>query len=328
MITAQDVNKLRQMTGAGMMDCKKALQESDGDFDKAIDYLRKTGQKLAAKRADRVANQGMTLGAVTPTRTFASIVLISCETDFVAMSDDFKMFTNEVSLLTLEDKPKNLDEAKEMKMADGRTVAEHIIDLIGKIGEKIEFASYECLEGELVQAYNHFGNKLATLVAFDKVVSMEIAADVAMQAAAMSPIALDESAVSQDVIDREREVNIEKTKAELVEKAVEFELKKAGINPTHVDSEEHIDSNTEKGWLTPEQAAQAREIKKTVAEKELANIPEAKITAIAEGRLKKFFKESTLVNQEFIKDSKLTVAQYVAKAGAKVTAFRRVQIGG
>jgi elongation factor Ts len=273
MITAQDVNKLRQMTGAGMMDCKKALTESDGDFDKAIDYLRKTGQKLAAKRADRVANQGMTLAAVEPDyRKFASIVLISCETDFVAMSDDFKAFTQDVSALTLEKRPADLEAAKEMLMGDGRPVVEHVTDLIGKIGEKIEFAAYECLEGELVHAYNHFGNKLATLVAFDKVISMEVVADVAMQAAAMSPVALDEASVSEATKEHELEIAREKAR--------------------------------EQGQ------------------------PETKIEMIAQGSLKKFYKEMTLVNQEFIKDNKITVAQYVAKAGAKVTAFKRVQIGG
>jgi elongation factor Ts len=159
-----------------------------------------------------------------------------------------------------------------MKMADGRPIVEHITDLIGKIGEKIEFAAYEYLEGELVHAYNHFGNKLATLVAFDKVISMEVAADVSMQAAAMSPVALDEESVSEETKERELEIAREKAR--------------------------------EQGQ------------------------PEAKIEMIAQGTLKKFYKEATLVNQEFIKDNKITVAQYVAKAGAKIVDFKRVQIGG
>ena len=272
-ITAADVNKLRQMTGAGMMDCKKALSENDGDFEKAIDFLRKAGQKLAAKRADRVANDGMVLAQNAADDKYAAIVLISSETDFVAKNADFQGFVKTVSDLAIANKPKSLDEAKAMKMTDGRTVEEHVIDLVGKIGEKIEFAQFESLEDAHVVAYNHHGNRLATIVAFSGAIPQEAAYDVAMQAAAMAPVALDQSCVSQEEIDRELDVARD----------------------------------------------QARQEGKA----------EDKIEMIAQGRLNKFFKESTLVNQEFIKDNKQTVAQYIkSKAGDTVaTGFRRVMLG-
>jgi len=273
MITAADVNKLRQMTGAGMMDCKKALQENEGDFEKAIDFLRKQGQKLAAKRADRVANDGMVLAQSTTDHSYASIVLISSETDFVAKNAEFQGFVKTVSDLTIVNKPKSLDEAKAMPMADGRAVEDHVTDLVGKIGEKIEFAQFECLADAKVVAYNHHGNRLATIVSFNGDISQEASNDVAMQAAAMAPVALDQSGVPQEEIDRELEIARD----------------------------------------------QARQEGKA----------EDKIEMIAQGRLNKFFKESTLVNQEFIKDNKQTVAQYVkSKAGDTViTAFRRVMLG-
>ncbi len=272
-ITAADVNKLRQMTGAGMMDCKKALTENDGDFEKAIDFLRKQGQKLAAKRADRSANEGMVLAQSTTDGKYASIVLISSETDFVAKNAEFQAFVKEVSDLATTSKPKSLEEAKAMKMADGRAVEEHVTDLVGKIGEKIEFAQFECLEDSKTVAYNHHGNRLATIVAFNGEIPQEAANDVAMQTAAMAPVALDQSAVAQEDIDRELEIARD----------------------------------------------QARQEGKA----------EDKIEMIAQGRLNKFFKESTLVNQEFIKDNKQTVAQYVkSKAGDTViTGFRRVMLG-
>jgi len=271
-ITAADVNKLRQMTGAGMMDCKKALTENDGDFEKAVDYLRKQGQKLAAKRADRVANDGMVL-AQTADGKYASIVLISSETDFVAKNAEFQAFVKSVSDATIANKPKSLDEAKALKMADGRTIEEHVTDLVGKIGEKIEFAQFECLEDAQVVAYNHHGNRLATIVSFSGDIPQDAANDVAMQAAAMAPIALDQSSISQSDIDRELDV--------------------------------------------------ARDLARQEGK------AEDKIEMIARGRLNKFFKESTLVNQEFIKDNKQTVAQYVqSKAGNTViTGFRRVMLG-
>jgi len=272
-ITAADVNKLRQMTSAGMMDCKKALTETDGDFEKAVDFLRKQGQKLAAKRADRVANDGMVLAQSTADGKYAGIVLISSETDFVAKNADFQGFVKTISDLVVANQPKSLDEAKAMKMSDGRTVEDHVTDLVGKIGEKIEFAQFDCLEDAKVAAYNHHGNRLATIVAFNGDVPAEVANDVAMQTAAMAPVALDQSGVSQDYIDRELEVARD----------------------------------------------QARQEGKA----------EDKIEMIAQGRLNKFFKESTLINQEFIKDNKQTVAQYVkSKAGDTViTGFKRVMLG-
>jgi elongation factor Ts len=270
-ITAADVNKLRQMSGAGMMDCKKALVECDGDFEKAIDHLRKQGQKLAAKRADRVANDGMVLAQADG--KYASIVLVSSETDFVAKNADFQAFVKTVSDLTIAHKPKSSDEAKAMKMADGRTVEDHVTDLVGKIGEKIEFAQFECLEDAKVVAYNHHGNRLATIVSFNGELPQDAANDVAMQAAAMAPVALDQASIPQEEI--ERELNVARD--------------------------------------------QARQEGKS----------EDKIEMIAQGRLNKFFKESTLVNQEFIKDNKQTVAQYVKSKGGDtvITGFRRVMLG-
>jgi len=272
-ITAADVNKLRQMTGAGMMDCKKALTENGGDFEKAIDFLRAQGQKLAAKRSDRSANDGMVLAQSTADGKYATIVLISSETDFVAKNADFQNFVKEVSDVSIANKPKSLDEAKAMKMSDGRTVEEHVTDLVGKIGEKIEFAQFECLEDAKVVAYNHHGNRLATVVSFSGDIPQEAANDVAMQAAAMAPVALDQTSIPQDVIDRELEV-------------------------------------------ARDQARQEGKI-------------EDKIEMIAQGRLNKFFKESTLTNQEFIKDNKQTVAQYVKSqaSGTTITGFRRVMLG-
>lgn len=199
----------------------------------------------------------------------------------------------------------------------------------GKIGEKIEMAHFECLEAPRVFAYNHHGNRLATLVAFDKEnAKEEVGHNVAMQVAAMNPIAVDKDSVPAATIENEKSVAREKTKQEQVQKAVDNALSKAGINPAHVDSEEHIESNTAKGWLTPEQAQQAREIIATVSAEKAANIPEAMLENIVKGRVEKFYKENTLMHQEYIMDSKMNVGDYVKQNGdATVVAFRRLQLG-
>lgn len=327
-ITAAEVNKLRQMTGAGMMDCKKALVENDGDFDKAVDYLRKKGQKVAANRAERDAKEGMMLAGTTADNKFGCIVMLSSETDFVAKNAEFVSFVEKVSAAAIEKKTKTLEEVKALTI-DGRSVEDHITDMVGKIGEKIEMAHFECLEAPRVFAYNHHGNRLATLVGFDKEsVKEEVGHNVAMQVAAMNPIAVDKDSVPAATIENEKSVAREKTKQEQVQKAVDNALSKAGINPAHVDSEEHIESNTAKGWLTPEQAQQAREIIATVSAEKAANIPEAMLENIVKGRVEKFYKENTLMHQEYIMDSKMSVGDYVKQNGdATVVAFRRLQLG-
>ncbi|MDE6493165.1 MAG: translation elongation factor Ts [Bacteroidales bacterium] len=327
-ITASEVNKLRQMTGAGMMDCKKALTECDGDFDKAVEFLRKKGQKVAANRADKEAKEGMVWAQVNADNTFGCIVSLSCETDFVAKNDEFTGLVRKMAELALAKKVKTADEVKALDV-DGRTVADHITDLVGKIGEKMEIPGYEFIEAGRVFAYNHNGNKLATLVGFDKASAKdEVGHNVAMQVAAMNPIALDKDSVPAATIETEKSVAREKTKQEQVQKAVDNALSKAGINPAHVDSEEHIESNTAKGWLTPEQAQQAREIIAAVSAEKAANIPEAMLENIVKGRIEKFYKENTLMHQEYIMDSKQSVGDYVKQSGdAAVVAFRRLQMG-
>lgn len=213
-ITAAEVNKLRQMTGAGMMDCKKALVENDGDFDKAVDYLRKKGQKVAANRAEREANEGMVLARTSADAKYACIVMLSSETDFVAKNQEFVDFVNKISELATEKRLKSLEEVKALEI-DGRKVEDLITDLVGKIGEKIEMPKFECLEGAKVFAYNHHGNKLATLVAFDKDSAKdEVGKNVAMQVAAMSPIALGKEDVPAEVVAHELELARETTRQE------------------------------------------------------------------------------------------------------------------
>ncbi len=207
-ITASDVNKLRQMTGAGMMDCKNALVESNGDIEGAIDILRKKGQKLAVKRADRDANQGIVLAQTTADKKFASVIMLNCETDFVAKNQDFIDYANKIAALTIEAKPASLETLLAMTI-DGRTISEGVTDLIGKTGEKMELAHYEFVEAPCTVAYNHFGNRLAAILGLNKVdVSglEEVGKHVAMQIAAMSPVALDKDDVDADTIAREIEV--------------------------------------------------------------------------------------------------------------------------
>ena len=271
-ITAAEVNNLRKITGAGMMDCKKALVEADGDKDKAIEILRKKGQKVAANRADRESSEGAVIATVNADNTKGAIVSLNCETDFVAKNEDFVKVATKMAEIALEAGNKEAFLAADF--GNGMSVAEKLIEQTGIIGEKIEIGGFELLEAPYVNSYIHAGNKLATLVGLSTNVegANTVAHDVAMQAAAMSPIALDENSVDQSIIDKEIEI-------------AKDQLRQEGK-------------------------------------------PEAMLDNIAKGKLKRFFKDSTLVNQDFIKDNKLSVADYVKSLGndVKVVGFRRVAL--
>ena len=270
-ITAADVNKLRKSTGAGMMDCKKALVEADGDFDKAIIVLRKQGQKVAAKRADREASEGYVVAKSTG--NFGAVVAVNCETDFVAKNEDFVAFSNKIMDIAMSSGAANLDALKNTDFESGMTIAEKIVEQTGVIGEKIDVSYFETINADKVVAYNHPGNKIASLVGVNQNdVEDAIVKDVAMQVAAMNPVALDSAGVSEDIKNRE------------------FELGK-------------------------EQAIKEGK-------------PENIVDKIANGKVQKFLKENTLVDQPFIKDNKQTVSQYLnsASSGLKVTEFKRYSL--
>ncbi|MCB0401317.1 MAG: elongation factor Ts [Flavobacteriales bacterium] len=275
-ITAADVNNLRKQTGAGMMDCKKALVEADGDFDKAIDLLRKQGQKVAAKRGDRDANEGLVIAKTTPDAKKAVMVVVNCETDFVAKNDDFGSFANKILDIAIANSPANLDELKGLSYdGNGLTIADKITEQTGVIGEKIDVSAYEVVEADQAIAYNHPGNKLASIVGLNKSgeAMAEAGKQVAMQVAAMDPIALDESSVPQDVIEKEMEVGRELALAE--------------------------------------------------------GKPAEMVDKIAEGKVKKYIKENTLLNQASVRDNKKTVAQLLNEVenGLTVTGFKRIMLG-
>ncbi len=271
-ITATDVNTLRKTTGAGMMDCKNALVEAEGDFDKAIEILRKKGQKVAAKRADRDSSEGAAIAKVNNSNTEGVIISLNCETDFVAKNDSFVSLANELADLALQYNDKDSLLAANF---NGISVQEKLIQQTGVIGEKIEIGGFRRLSAPFVGSYIHAGNKIATLVGLSAVVdgAAEAAKDVAMQAAAMNPVALDQTGVDQETIDKEIEI-------------AKDQLRQEGK-------------------------------------------PEAMLDKIAKGKLQRFFKDNTLVNQDFIKDSKQSVAQYVKSVDAnlKITAFERVALG-
>ena len=273
-ISAADVNKLRQMTGAGMMDCKKALTEANGNFEEAVDYLRKKGQKVAANRSDRDAKEGVVIGKTTADGKRGVLIVLNCETDFVAKNDAFVAFTTSILDLAIEKNPATLDELKAMSL-DGLTVEERVTEQVGKIGEKIELSSYEKVEAEKVVVYNHPGNKVATVVGFNKGGNEKIdtaAKDVAMQVAAMAPVALDKDDVDAKTLEREIEIGKEQARAE--------------------------------------------------------GKPEDMLEKIALGKLNKFYKESTLLNQEFIKDNKKSIRQYLdeTEKGLTATGFKRISL--
>lgn len=327
-VTMADISKLRTKTGAGMMDCKNALTEAEGDFDKAIEIIRKKGQAVAAKRSDRDAAEGCVLAGVKD--GFGAIIALKCETDFVAKNADFIALTKSVLDAALAAKCENIDAVKAL-VVDGRTIAELITDRSGVTGEKMELDYYEIVEGGSVSSYIHPGNKLVTVVAFaEKDADNDTMRGVAMHIAAMSPVAIDESAIPQKVKDTELAVAIEKTKTELVAKEVEVALKKAGINPAHVDSEDHIASNITKGWITAEVAAQAREIIANTTAEKSATLPEQKVNSIAAGRMAKFYKEYTLLEQKYEgggeEAGKITVKELLAKKQLTCVAFKRITL--
>lgn len=292
-----DIKKLRTMTGAGLGDVKKSLVEAEGDFDKAKDLLRERGLAIAAKRSDRETSNGCLL--VKKTDGFAAMVAVKCETDFVAAGKDFIAMVQEILDLAVENRCKSIDEVKALKLSNGDDAVTAVAQRSGITGEKMELDGYNFVEGSNLYVYDHMNrHMLATIVDLSEA-NEDAGHKVAMQVAAMKPIALDEASVPQKVKDEELKVAIEKTKEEQVEKAVVNALKKAGINPNLVDSDDHIESNMAKGWLTQEEADKAREIRKTVSEEKAANLPEQMVQNIAKGRLNKFFKENCLVDQEF-----------------------------
>lgn len=269
-IKAADVAKLRKATGAGMMDCKKALQEAEGDFDKAVEVIRKKGQAIASKRADREASEGNVQAKVEG--NFGAIISLNCETDFVAKNDDFVKFSSSILDLAIAEKPADLEALKGLTL-EGKSVGETVTERSGMIGEKLELAYYGSITAEKVQAYNHFGNNLATLVGFSKADTDEqVAKDVAMQIAAMSPVAVDKEDVSAEIIEQERRIGREKALQE--------------------------------------------------------GKPEKIVDRIADGMVNKFLKEATLMNQDFTKDSKKTVGQYIKESDKEltVTGFKRFSV--
>ena len=327
-ITAADVMKLRKMTSAGMMDCKNALVEADGDFNKAIDIIREKGKLVAAKRADRSTSEGAVKARVNGNK--AILVCLGCETDFVSQNSEFQTLADAIADAAIANTPADAEALNACKLADGRTVEAAVTEQTGKTGEKHEIAYYALVEAPFISSYVHVLNgKLGALVGFSKEIPAELAKGVVMQVASMNPVSISAADCPKEVVDNELAVAIEKTKEEQVQKAVDAALKKAGINPAHVDSEDHIESNTAKGWLTPEQAAQAREIIKTVGAEKAANLPEQMVQNIANGRLQKFFKEMTLEEQEYqMGDGKQSVKDAMAAADkeAKVVIFKRFSL--
>ncbi len=274
-ITAQDVNKLRQMTGAGMMDCKKALVEADGDFEKAIEILRKKGQKVSEKRAGRETKEGSVFIKSNDDNTLAMLIALGCETDFVAKNEDFQNLGKEILETAYANKPATIEELKNTRVGD-LTVGEKVTELVGKIGEKIDILALEGLEGEKVVSYIHAGSKLGVLVSLKGAGDDDVSAagrDVAMQIAAMNPVAVDKDDVDSTTVEKELAIGREQALAE--------------------------------------------------------GKPENIVDKIAQGKLNKFFKENTLLNQSFVKDSSKTVAQYLdsVKKGLTVDEFKRIAIG-
>ncbi len=273
-ISASDVNKLRQQTGAGMMDCKKALVEANGDFEAAVDYLRKKGAKVAASRQDRDSNEGVVIAKATADGKSGIVVEVNCETDFVAKNADFVAFAEKIAEVALANTPTSLEALKALTV-DGKVIAEALIEQTGVIGEKIDVSKYETVSGEKVIAYIHGNYRLGVLVGLsaDAAGADEAGKDVAMQIAAMNPVAIDKDGVDSKTIERELEIAKEQIRAE--------------------------------------------------------GKPEEMVEKIAAGKLNKFYKESTLLNQEFVKDSSKNIAQFLdsVSKGLTVTAFKRVQLG-
>ncbi len=274
-ITAQEVNKLRQMTGSGMMDCKKALTEADGDFEKAVDILRKKGQKVSASRADRETKEGVVVTRVSEDGTKGTLLSLTCETDFVAKNEEFGAFANTLLDMAVSNNCATVEEIHALPFAD-LTTAEKIIEMTGKIGEKIEISHYVVIKADAVVPYIHSNGKLGVLVGLVNTSGSnveEAGKDVAMQIAAMNPVAVDKDGVDATTIEREIEIGKE----------------------------------------------QARQEGK----------PEEMLEKIALGKLQKFYKESTLLSQVFVKDNSKTIAQYLdgVSKGLTVSTFKRISIG-
>lgn len=273
-ISASDVNKLRQQTGAGMMDCKKALVESNGDFEQAVDYLRKKGAKVAANRQDRESNEGIVIAKTTTDGKRGVVVEVNCETDFVAKNEDFIAFAENIAEVAIQENPASLDALKALSIG-GRPISELIVEQTGKIGERIDVSNYEVIEAEKVVPYIHGNYRIGVLVGLSQEAegAEEAGRDVAMQIAAMNPSAIDKDGVDEEVIQRELEIAKEQIRAE--------------------------------------------------------GKPEAMLDKIAQGKLNKFFKENTLLNQEFVKDPSKSVTQFLGSVSKDltVTAFKRVQLG-
>ncbi|HBX89527.1 MAG TPA: elongation factor Ts [Marinilabiliaceae bacterium] len=271
-ITAADVSKLRKITGAGMMDCKTALNEAGGDFDKAVDIIRKKGQAIANKRADRDATEGVVLSKVSPDGKKGALIVLNSETDFVAKNESFIALAQSILDLALESNATTVDEVNELKL-NGVAVKDVITQQIGIIGEKLELPYFEVLKAENVVSYIHPGNKLATLVGLNKAgIDIQVGRDVAMQVAAMNPVSVDRDSVPKEVVEKELEIAKDQTRQE-------------------GKSEEMVEK-------------------------------------IALGRLSKFFKESTLLDQIFVKDGKISVREYLQKTdkALTVTEFKRYSL--
>ena len=321
-ITMESIKTLRAMTGAGLADVKKALTEADGDMDRAKEILRERGQAIAAKRSDRETANGCVL--TKSADGFSAIIALKCETDFVANAADYVKLTQEILDAAVAAKAKSIDEINNLTLANGQTVAAAVTERSGVTGEKMELDGYSFIEGENVSVYNHMSkNTLCTMVQTNKPAE-EQAHIVAMQVAAMKPVALSEADVDPKIIEEEKKVAAEKTKQEQLQKAIDNKLKKAGINPAHVDSEDHMESNMAKGWITAEDVAKAKEIIANTT----VEIPEQMLAGIVNGRVKKFYKESCLLNQEFIQDSKMSVTDYLKSADKDLTvvAFKRFSL--
>lgn len=329
-IKALDVKKLRDMTSAGMMDCKKALVEANGDFERAKEIIREKGKLVAEKRADRTTSEGKVIALTDAANKKAVIVALGCETDFVAKNADFQALADAIAKVAIEQFPADAAALMACTLPDGRTVEAAITEQTGKTGEKHSLAAYTPATAEFIAVYNHVINgKLSAVVGFNKSVTAELGKGIAMQVASMKPVSISASDCPQEVVDQEKAVAIEKTKEEQVKKAVEAALKKAGINPAHVDSEDHIESNQAKGWITADQAAKAREIIKTVGEEKANNLNPQMIEQIANGRVAKFFKENTLEEQEYqMKEGKESVKDYMKSVDpeAKITVFKRFSL--
>ena len=320
----EDIKKLRTMTGAGLADVKKALTEAEGDFDKAKELLRERGLAIAAKRSDRETSNGCVL--VKKVDGFAAMVAVKCETDFVANGADFIAMTQAILDAAVAAKAKTLDEVKALDI-NGQKAEEVVTQRSGITGEKMELDGYNVLVGDNIEVYDHMGKHiLCTMVQTSKENS-DAGHKVAMQVAAMKPVALNAESVDQAILDEEYKTAVEKTKLEQVEKYVESVLKKNGINPNLVDSDDHIESNINKGWLTEEEAQKARELKEKAAAEKAANLPAQMIENIAKGRVAKFLKENCLVDQEFQfgDGDKATVSQWLAAQDKelKVVDFKR-----